>query len=596
MASLHVLLFDHKGRPIKFDTWLDDLQLYLLSDSRDSVSLFDHTSGAAPAPPAIADSATRSQWLTCDAAARLAIRNHLPLAECAHLAIRNHLPLAECAHFGQHRTGQALHDDVLLVALRARPSLRGAPPPPLPPPTPLLLLLTSLVLRTSGLLLLVRSAAAARSRVAGVVVVAAGVVVGAAVEVVEAVEVVAVVGVVVGVGAFMEAVVAAVGVAEVAAVGVVAVGLELLSVEVLAEARGSSSSVQARPPRPNSFVSVFLSVGRLGHRCFSHLDHAWRAEFGDEAERTRWAELLRSGVAIFDLDYDAILAAMYALSVSAEGDFYLCVPPDPGVEAAALGASDCALPGNAPAEALHTFTLDAGASRCFFRDTTTLTPGAQFLPVPPLFSRGRRSGSTPLFVLPPVAPNSPVAPPPWSPLPATPSWHALPPLCHWSSQVSASPPALACPALSSLRRGGVARCSSLLVSPDNCSPADSPHGRPVFSFASSTAKTFLSCVCTLQGGEFSSNLLRDFCRGEGILQSFMLSDSPQQNGIAEHRIGLVMEVARTSMIHAAAPLFLWHFAVRYIAHQLNLWPRVSLLETSPTLRWTGEVGDASLFR
>ncbi|CAI7843030.1 unnamed protein product, partial [Closterium sp. NIES-54] len=29
---------------------------------------------------------------------------------------------------------------------------------------------------------------------------------------------------------------------------------------------------------------------------------------------------------------------------------------------------------------------------------------------------------------------------------------------------------------------------------------------------------------------------------------------------------------------------------------LNLWPRVSFPETSPTLRWTGEVGDASVFR
>ncbi|CAI7774199.1 unnamed protein product, partial [Closterium sp. NIES-54] len=53
-----------------------------------------------------------------------------------------------------------------------------------------------------------------------------------------------------------------------------------------------------------------------------------------------------------------------------------------------------------------------------------------------------------------------------------------------------------------------------------------------------------------RGGEFSSDLLRNFCRGEVILQSFTLPDSPQQNGIAERRIGLVMEVARTSIIHA----------------------------------------------
>ncbi|CAI7870838.1 unnamed protein product [Closterium sp. NIES-53] len=57
-----------------------------------------------------------------------------------------------------------------------------------------------------------------------------------------------------------------------------------------------------------------------------------------------------------------------------------------------------------------------------------------------------------------------------------------------------------------------------------------------------------------------------------------------------------MEVARTSMIHAATPHFLWPFAIRYAAHQLNLWPRVSLPKTSPTLHWTGEVGDASVFR
>ncbi|CAI7786656.1 unnamed protein product [Closterium sp. NIES-53] len=266
MASLRVLAFDHEERPLQFDTWLDDLQLYLLSNSRESVSLFDHTSVAAPAPPAIADSATRKQ---------------------------------------------------------------GAPPPPLLPPTPLLLLLTSLVLWTSGPLLLVQSAAAARARVAGVVAVAAGVVGGAAVQVVGAVEVVAVVGGVAGVGA-------------VTAVGVVAVGLEL-RVEILEEARGSSSSIEARPRRPSSF-------------------------------RPRWAELLRSGVAILDLDFDAILAAMYALSTSAEVDCYLCVPPDPGIEAATLGTSDSVLPSTAPAEALHTFTLDSGASRYFFRDNTTFTP------------------------------------------------------------------------------------------------------------------------------------------------------------------------------------------------------------------------------
>ncbi|CAI7922851.1 unnamed protein product [Closterium sp. NIES-54] len=207
------------------------------------------------------------------------------------------------------------------------------------------------------LLLLVGSTAAARARVAGVVEGSEGVVVVAAVEVVEVAEVVAAVGVVAGVGASVAIALGAVEVAVMAGVGVVAVRVELFRREVLAVARGSTSSVEERPPRPSRFESGLLSVGRLG------------------------AELLRSGVAIFDLDYDAIRAAMYALSVSAEGDCYLSVLPGPGIEVAALGASNSALPGTALVEALHTFTLDSGASRCFFRDSTTLTPLSAPVPV-----------------------------------------------------------------------------------------------------------------------------------------------------------------------------------------------------------------------
>ncbi|CAI7886018.1 unnamed protein product, partial [Closterium sp. NIES-54] len=125
-------------------------------------------------------------------------------------------------------------------------------------------------------------------------------------------------------------------------------------------------------------------------RCFGRLTDAWRHQFPDATEIPRWGDLSRAGVAVFDLDYDAILAAMYALSTSDEGDCYLCVPPDPGIEAvalgaretAALGASASTTPGageSAPsgttsAQVFHTFTLDSSASRSFFRDCTTLTP------------------------------------------------------------------------------------------------------------------------------------------------------------------------------------------------------------------------------
>ncbi|CAI7764606.1 unnamed protein product [Closterium sp. NIES-54] len=60
MASPTVLTFDAKGRAVDFDVWVDDLQLFLQCDSRDGVSLFDHTSGVSTAPAATADIARYS--------------------------------------------------------------------------------------------------------------------------------------------------------------------------------------------------------------------------------------------------------------------------------------------------------------------------------------------------------------------------------------------------------------------------------------------------------------------------------------------------------------------------------------------------------
>ncbi|CAI7777792.1 unnamed protein product, partial [Closterium sp. NIES-53] len=100
MASPTVLTFDAEGRAVDFDVCVDDLQLFLQCDSRDGVSLFNHTSGVSTAPAATADSTVRSQWTTRDAVARLAVRSHLP-------------PI-EHAHFGQYKTAKSLYDAVVV--------------------------------------------------------------------------------------------------------------------------------------------------------------------------------------------------------------------------------------------------------------------------------------------------------------------------------------------------------------------------------------------------------------------------------------------------------------------------------------------------
>ncbi|CAI7779445.1 unnamed protein product [Closterium sp. NIES-53] len=106
----------------------------------------------------------------------------------------------------------------------------------------------------------------------------------------------------------------------------------------------------------------------------------------------------------------------------------------------------------------------------------------------------------------------------------------------------------------------------------------------------------VSCLHFDHGGEFRSGVLTGFCREQGIRQSWTLAESPQQYRVAERRIGLAMDIARTSMIHASAPHFLWPYVVRYAAHQLNLLPHVSQPGASPTSLWTGSPGVALRFR
>ncbi|CAI7740927.1 unnamed protein product [Closterium sp. NIES-54] len=490
-------------------------------------------------------------------------------------------------------------------------------------------------------------------------------------------------------------------------------------------------------------------------RCFGRLTDAWRQQFPEATEIPRWGELSRAGVAIFDLDFDVILAAMYAVTISDEGDCYQCFPPNPGIGTAALGASEAtalgasasvlsspgesalsgtsesALSGTASASTSHTFTLDSGASRSFFRDRTTLTPLSRPVAVSltdpsggPVVSRfstvlpcpAAPSGTLSGLYLPSFSTNLRVTHrteastdrhqatftrQPGSSLytvttasPPVPASGREPASGQMFAAVSRSGPESApcsCRRLSHetllwhhrlghpslLRLRGMA--SRLLVSGlprslpplpqgpgPSCVPSvegrqrAAPHSSQfppteaplqtlhmdvwgparvrglgheryfllvvddysryttVFPLRSKGDVTKVLIVwiraARLQlrrsfgsdfpilrlhsdrGGEFSSGLLRAYCRARGIRQTFTLPDSPQQNGIAERRIGMVMDVARTSMMHAAAPHFLWPFAVRYAAHQINLHPRVSRPETSLALLGTGKVGDASAFR
>ncbi|CAI7881950.1 unnamed protein product [Closterium sp. NIES-53] len=814
MASLNLLTFDAEGRAVDFEVWLDDLQIFLQCDSKDGLSLFDLTSGVSTAPTADADSTVRSQWLPRDAAALLAVRNHLPSTERA--------------HFSQNKSARALYDAVvarysspataalsrlmlpylfpdlaafatvadLVAHLRTSDARYCTALPTEFLPTnspPMYITLYYLVTRLPDSLSSVRDhilslcpteltvdlleerLAAAEKSVLAVgasrgdrrtpffegcspVPLLPSVASAAAVDLVGTEEVGAASapsgrrrpgkgkgskdgggggggsgggggggggggpggGVVSGGGGGRGGGgrgggggggggggSGGGGAGRGAATQRGGLGggqrqqqlrtRETPSVQQLREwyagrGRSGGASPCTYVLRTGTRSGEVCGLPHTTQRCFGRLTDAWRTQFPDAVDLPHWHDLLLQNVPLFDLDFDAILDAMYAHADIIEGDGYLRVPPDPGTVAAALGASASAAPGawaaaalgasasaapgagtsppsgTPPTASFHTFTLDSGASCSFFRDSTTLTPlnrpVAVSLPDPsggpvlahsstvlpchaapsgllsglhlPSFSTNlvsgadlqdawvdqftpggqrvthftcsrtgrhlatftRRLGSS-MYTLttapPPVATSSQVfaaastSSPASAPCSCRPLahetllWHhrlghpSLPRLRGMASRALVSglprslPPLPPGPAPTCVPcvKGRLRAAPHFSSFPPTEAPLQTLHmdvWGPARVCGQGHERYFLQVVDDYsryttvfplrskdRGGEFSSDLLRAFCRLEDIRQTFTLPASPQQNGIAERRIGMVMDVAPDKLSSRAVP-------------------------------------------
>ncbi|CAI7858902.1 unnamed protein product [Closterium sp. NIES-54] len=423
--------------------WHDDLQLYLLSDLKDSVSLFDHVSGAAPTPPATADASTRSQWLSRDATARLAIRNHLPVTKCA--------------HFGEHRTAQALYDAV--VARHSSPATTALGRLLLPYMFPELTAFATV----ADLVTRLRTSVARYHAV---------------------------------------------------------VPAEFLPTN-----------------QPPMFITLYFIVTRHPDSLCSVRDH--------------FLTLDPTSLTVDLLEQHLLAAETSAVAVD------VSVPEDVGAATTSAKRRNSEGKGGEGSGG----GSGGGEGRCGSGSGASGrggggsgggggggtggggggsggsggsggggTGGGRSGP----WRGGLRGG--------------------WGQQQQRRSETQTPQqLREWSLPPLPPSPALPCLPCVEGRQRAAPHSSSF---PSTTAPLPTLHmdrfgqDLPVLRLHSD------------RGGDFSSDLLREFCRGEGITQSFTLPDSPQQNGIAERRIGLVMEVA----------------------------------QTSPILRWTGKVGDASVVR
>ncbi|CAI7894805.1 unnamed protein product [Closterium sp. NIES-53] len=737
MASLNVLTFDAEGRAVDFDVWVDDLQLFLQCHSKDRVSLFDHTYGVSPTPAATADSTVCSQWTTRDAVACLAVRTRYSspaTAALSRLMLSYLFPdlaaFATVADLITHlRTSDAryraalpsedhflslcptkltvdLLEERLIAAEKSIVAVgasRGDPRAPFFEGCSSVPLLPS-VASTAAIDLVGTEEAGAASAPCGRRRNSKGK------------------G---GKGGGGDGGGGGGGSGGGGGGGGDSGGGGGSGVFGGGSGGGGGSGNGGGGSGGGGGGGGGGGAGRGGA--------AQRGSFGGSrrqqqprSRETPSAQQLREwyagrgksgdNVAIFDLDFDAILAAMYAATDSAEGDCYLCVTHDLGIEAAALsasesaalgtsesgapGAGEFAFSGTVPTEALHTFTLDSGASRSFFRNSTTLMP----------LSRPFAVSLADPYGGPVLAHSSTVLPCHAAPsgllsglhLPSfstnlvsgadlqdvwvdrfTPGGQRVThctcsrtgrhlatftrrPSSSLYTLTIASPPVTA--------SGQVATSGQVFVAASRSSPASAPcschplshetllwhHrlGHPSLprlrGMASRTLVSGLpwslpplppgpapTCVPCVEGRQHAAPHSSEFPPTEAPLQTLHMDvwGPARVNGQGHERYFLLVvddysryttifplcrkgetevvsfpptfrgisDVRRASARRSCfrpphskmgllSATLAWSWTSLYAAHQINLQPRVSLPETTPTLRWTGKVGDASVFR
>ncbi|CAI7728419.1 unnamed protein product [Closterium sp. NIES-54] len=279
------------------------------------------------------------------------------------------------------------------------------------------------------------------------------------------------------------------------------------------------------------------------------------------------------------------------VEAAALGSSESAVAPGAGESAAALGARESAdalgasastVTGSVSAEALHTFTLDLDASRCCFRDCTTVTPLAAPVPV----SLADPTGGLV------VARASTVLPCPAVPFGSLSGLHLPTFLTNLLSNtvlqdewVDAFIPRRQCVAICKCSRTG-RHLATFTRQP----------GSGLYTLTTASAQVAESGQTLLwhhRLGHPSLPRLRSMHSRLLVyglprsLPSLLRSPTPPCLPCVEGQ-----QCATPHSFEfppTTAPLHTLHM-------DLNLWPRVSEPETSPTLRWTGKVDDASVFR
>jgi hypothetical protein len=100
------------------------------------------------------------------------------------------------------------------------------------------------------------------------------------------------------------------------------------------------------------------------------------------------------------------------------------------------------------------------------------------------------------------------------------------------------------------------------------------------------------------GGEYTSNDFKDFCKEAGIKRELTVSYNPQQNGVAERKNRSIIGSARAMIHDQDLPMFLWAEACNTTIYVQNKSPHRILGDKTPEEAFTGvkpEIGHLRIF-
>lgn len=108
--------------------------------------------------------------------------------------------------------------------------------------------------------------------------------------------------------------------------------------------------------------------------------------------------------------------------------------------------------------------------------------------------------------------------------------------------------------------------------------------------------SYICCLRTDRGGEFTSNEFNEYCKANGIKRQLTTAYTPQQNGVAERRNRTIMNLVRSILSEKKVPKSFWPEAVNWITHVLNRSPTRVVQDATPEEAWSGVKPNVDYFR